>query len=97
MPDRPARRQRSSRRDDSIGVVVPVKVRDLAGLPEMLHAKRPHPMAVDGAKPSARRRVAIEHRDDPAMRRHDGEQLLDMRTRVNEAALARAVPLSSRC
>jgi hypothetical protein len=46
---------------------------------------------VDGAKPSERRRVAIEHRDDPAMRRHVGEQFLDMRTRVNEAALARAL------
>ena len=56
MPDRPARRQRRRRRDDGIGVdaVVPIKLGDRAGLPEMLHAERAHAMAVDGAEPEAR-------------------------------------------
>jgi hypothetical protein len=30
-------------------------------------------MAVDGAKPRQRRRMAIEHRDDAAMRWHIGQ------------------------
>src|SRR5215468_6202261 len=80
MADRPARRERRRRRDDGIGVdaVVPVKLRDRAGLPEMLDAERADAMAVDGAEPGERRRMAVEHGDDPAMGRHIGHELFDM-------------------
>jgi hypothetical protein len=44
-------------------------------------------MAVDGAEPRQRRRMAVEHRDDPAIGRHVREQFLDMQAGVNEAAL----------
>src|SRR5262249_61093751 len=93
MPDRPTRRQRRRRRDDGIGVdaVVPIEIRDRAGLAEMLAAERAHAMALDGAEPGERRRMAVEHGDDAAMGRHIGHELFDMGTRVHEAALARAL------
>ena len=57
----------------------------------MLDAERPHAMAVDRAEPGERRRMAVEHGDDAAMRRHVGQQPLDMRAGMHEAALARAL------
>src|SRR5262249_42860041 len=70
-PDRAPGRKRRRRRDDGVGVdaVVPIKLRDRAGLPEMLDAERAHAMAVDGAEPGERRRMAVEHGDDAAMGR----------------------------
>ena len=47
-------------------------------------------MAVDRAEPGQRRRMAVEHRDDAAIGGQAGEQPLDVRAGVNEAALPRA-------
>src|SRR5580692_5620605 len=92
ITDRPPRRDRLRRGDDGVGVdaVVAVEVLDRAGLAEMLDAERPHAMAVDGAEPGQSRRMAVEHADDAAMAWQAGEQALDMRAGVNQAALARA-------
>ena len=93
MPDRPAGRDRLRGGDDGVGVdaVVPVELGERAGLAEMLDAERARAMAGDRAEPGQRRRVAVEHGDDAAMRRHVGEQPLDMRARMHQAALARAL------
>src|SRR4029079_16972754 len=93
MPDRAARRERRCRRDHGIGVdaVVPIEVRDRTGLPEMLDAEWPHPMAVYGAEPGECCGMTIEHRHDAAMGRYVGQKFLDMRAGMNEAALARAL------
>src|SRR5262250_1608535 len=97
VPDRPTRGQRRCRRDDGIGVdaVVPIKLRDRAGLPEMLDAERAHAMAVDGAEPDERRRMAVEHGHDPAMGRHIGHELFDMRARARGAAVQPALSRSA--
>src|SRR5215831_246944 len=89
VPDRPARRQRRRRRDDGIGVdaVVPIKLRDRAGLPEMLDAERAHAVTAHGAEPGERRRMAVEHGDNPAMGWHIGHELFDMRARMHKPAL----------
>src|SRR5882672_12259812 len=93
MPDRPAGRELGRGGDDRAGVeaVMPIEIGDRSGLSEMLDAERPHAMAVHGAEPGERRRMAVEHRDDSAMARHAGEQPLDMRARMREAALAGAL------
>src|SRR5438445_6480283 len=68
VADGPARRQRRCRCDDGIGVdaVVAIEIRDRAGLPEMLDAERAHAMAVHGAEPGERCRVAVDHGYDSA-------------------------------
>src|SRR3974377_225216 len=90
VSDRPAGRDRLRGGYDRIGVdtIVPVKLGQRARLAEMFDAKRARTMAGDRAKPGERRRMAIEHADDAAMRRHVGEQALNMRAGVHEAALA---------
>ena len=45
----------------------------------------------DGTKPGQRGRMSVEHRNDAAMRRHVREQSLDMRARMYQATLARAL------
>src|SRR5258708_37382621 len=57
----------------------------------MLDAERAHAMAADGAEPGERRRMTVEYGDDPAMGRTIGHELFDMRARVHEPALARAL------
>src|SRR4029079_3492914 len=57
----------------------------------MLDAEWPHAIARDRAEPGQCRRMSIEHADDAAMRRYGGTQALDVRSRVHEAALARAL------
>src|SRR5580693_6035498 len=91
MADRTARRNSFGGGDDGVGVdaVVAVEVLDRAGLAEMLDAERPHAMAMDGAEPGQGRRMTVQHADDAAMPGQAGEQPLDMRTGVNQAALAR--------
>src|SRR5580700_9193058 len=91
MTNRAPRRYRLGGGDDGVGVdaVVAVEVLDRAGLAEMLDAERPHAMAVDCAQPRQSRRMAVKHADDAAMPRQAGEQALDMRTGVNQTALAR--------
>ena len=58
------RRDRLRRRQDAVGVdaVVAVEVGDRAGLAEMLDAERPRAVAVHGAEPAERRRVAVDAR-----------------------------------
>src|SRR5580704_6258380 len=91
ITDRPTRRDRLRGGDDGVGVdaVVPVEVRDRAGLAEMLDTERPDLMAEDRAEPGQRCRVAIEHADDAAMRRQAAQEPFDMGASVNAAALAR--------
>ena len=55
---------------------------------EWLDAERPRPVPVDGAEPGQRRGVAVEHGDEPAFRRHGGEQAFDVAQRSAVAALA---------
>ena len=80
IADRPAWRDRLGGGDDGVGVdaVVPVEVRDRAGLAEMLDPKRPDLVAIDGAEPGERRRMAVEHADNAAMRRQAGHQPFNM-------------------
>ena len=54
-----------------------VEIGDRAGLAEMLYTQRPGAMSVHRAKPAERRRMAVEHRDDAAMRRHGIQQSYD--------------------
>jgi len=93
MPDRPARRQRCGRGDDRIGIdtVVPIELRNRACLSEMLDPEGAHAMAVHGAEPGERRRMAVDDGHDPAVGWHIGQQLFDMRAGVHEATLARAL------
>src|SRR3974377_334859 len=88
VSDRPAGRDRLAGTYDLIGVdtIVPVKLGQRARLAEMFDAKRARTMAGDRAKPGERRRMAIEHADDAAMRRHVGEQALQMRGGGHQAA-----------
>src|SRR4029077_14345462 len=81
MADRTAGRNGLGRRDDGIGIdaVMPVELGERSGLAEVLDAKRAHAMAGNGAKPCECRWVAVEHGDDPAMRRHVAKQPLDVR------------------
>src|SRR5436190_16238027 len=91
---RPARGERRGRGDNCVGIdaVVPVEVRDGAGLAEMLDAERTRAMSVHGAEPRESRGMSVEHGDDAAVGRNLSEQFFDMRARVNEAALT--CPLS---
>jgi len=87
VPDRPARGERGGGCDDGIGVdaVVPVELGDRAGLAEMFDAERPDPMAVDGAQPAKRRRMAVEHADDAAIAR---QAVLEQETGAPDLRLA---------
>src|SRR5579883_845602 len=93
MPYRPPRRQRLGGGRDGIGIdpVVPIEIRDRTRLAEMLDAERTHAVAVHGAEPGERRGMAVENGDDAAVVRHALEQALDVRARMHEAALARAL------
>src|SRR6266508_1675822 len=93
VPDRPPRRDRLGGGDDGVGVdaVVTIEVGNRSRLAEMLDAKRAHAMALYGAEPGECRRMAVEHADDAAMGRQVGEQPLDMRARMHEAAFARTL------
>ncbi len=93
MPDRAAGRERRGGRDNRVRVdaIVPVEVRYRAGLAEMLDAERTHPVAGDCAEPGERRRVAVKHGDDPRMRRHFVEHLLDMGAGMGKPAFAGAL------
>ena len=93
MADRAARRNGLSRRDDGIGVdaVMPVELGERSGLAEMLDAQGAYAMAGDGAKPCQGRRMAVEHGDNAAMRRHVAKQPLDMRACVHQTALTRSL------
>src|ERR1044071_2255605 len=93
MPDRPAGRDRLRAGDDRVGVdaVVAIELRNRAGLAEMLDAERAGAMAKDRAKPAERRRMRVADRHDAAMRRHIGKEALDVRARVHQPALARAL------
>ena len=51
-----------------IDAVVAVEIGDGAGLAEMLDAERARAMAVDRAQPGKRGRMAVDDRDDAAMR-----------------------------
>ncbi len=48
-------------------------------------------MPVHGTEPGERCGMAVEHGNNAAVGRRVGEQFLDMRAGVNEAALARAL------
>src|SRR5690606_31811339 len=63
-------------------------------LPEMFHPKCPATVPMYGAEPGEGSWMAIEHRHDPAMRWHSGQEPLDMAARIAETGLAR--PLRSR-
>ena len=79
--------------DDGFGVdaVVAVEIGDGAGLAEVLDAERADAMAVNAAEPSERRGMAVEDGDESAIRRHGGEQTLDMRAGADEALFAGAL------
>ena len=96
MADRTPRCDRLCGRDNRVGVdaIVSIKVSEGARLTEMLDAQRPRAMTGDCAKPGKCCRMAVEHRDDSAVRRDFGEQAFDMRTRVNQSALARTLSRS---
>ncbi len=66
-----------------------IEIVDGAGLTEVLDPERTHAMAVHGAEPGERRRMTVEHRHDPAVGWHVGEEFLDVRARMHQAALAR--------
>src|SRR5262249_35400062 len=66
-------------------------------LAEMLNTQRARAMTGDCAEPGKRRRMSIEYRDDAAMRWHVGEQALNMRARVHQAALTGPLRGSPAC
>src|SRR5690606_16112848 len=66
-------------------------LRDRAGLAKMLDAKRAGAVAVDGAQPAERRRMAVDDGDDAAMRGYVREQAFDMARGVDKSALASAL------
>ena len=80
MADRAAGRNRLCRRDDGVGVdaIVPIELGERARLAEMLNAQRARSVSGNSAEPAESRWVAIKHGDNAAMRRHVGEQPLDM-------------------
>src|SRR5437588_4234024 len=71
MADRPAGRDRLRACHDRIRVdaVMPVELRERAGLPEMFDAECARAMAVDRTEPAERRRMRIGDRHDAAMQR----------------------------
>src|SRR6185312_17440560 len=74
-----------------IDAVMPVELGERSGLAEVLDAKRAYAMAGNGAKPCKCRRVAVEHGDDPAIRRHVAKQPLDVRACVHKTALTHSL------
>ena len=80
VADRTPWRDRLGGGDNGVGVdaIVPVEVRDRTGLAEMLDPKRTDLVAIDGAEPGERRRMAVEHADNAAMRRQAGHQPFNM-------------------
>src|SRR5580700_9461666 len=92
IADRPPRRYRLRGGDDGVGVdtIVAVELGDRTGLAEMLDAKRPDTVAVDGAEPAERRRMGIDDADDAAMARQAGEQPLDVRAGMHQSSFPRA-------
>src|SRR5262245_17704458 len=70
IPNRPPGSEGGRGGYDGVGVyaVVPIELRNGTGLPKMLDPERSYPVAVDGAEPGERRRMAVQHRDDAAMR-----------------------------
>src|SRR4029079_14007486 len=93
MPDRAAGRDRLRRRNDGIRVdaIVAIKIRQRPGLTAMFDAEWSDAMAGKRAEPCQCCRVSVEHADDSALRRHIGEQALDVRTRMNKAPFAGAL------
>src|SRR5437588_2121652 len=93
VADRLAGRDRLGGGDDRVGVdaIVPVELGDRSGLAEMLDPERAHAVAADGAEPRQGCRMAVQHGDDAAMRRHLVEQPLYVRAGVHEAAFTRAL------
>jgi hypothetical protein len=80
MANRAAGRNCLCRRDDSVGVdaIVPIELGERARLAEMLDAQRARSVSGNSAEPGESHWVAIKHGDNAAMRRHVGEQPLDM-------------------
>src|SRR5215213_11421593 len=93
IADWPARRDRLGSRDDRIRVdaVVAIEIGERSGLAEMLHAQRARAMTMDRAEPAERRRMRVAYSDNAAMRSQVRHQPLDMRARMHEPALARAL------
>src|SRR5512133_2585940 len=93
MPDRFARRDRLHSFGDALRVdaEVPVEIRNRPGLAEMLDPERAGAVTINRAKPGERRRMAVNHRHEWAMRGNIGEQALDVASRVNEPVLACAL------
>ncbi len=58
--------------------------------PKCSTPKGPHAVAVDGAEPAERCRVAVEHADDAAIARHFGEEPLDMGADMHQVPLVGA-------
>ena len=85
------RRQRRGGAGDGLGVdaVMAVEIGDGARLTEMLDAERARAMTRHRAEPTERRRMAVDDGDEAAMRRQRLEQPFDMRTGMDEPALAR--------
>ncbi len=91
MPHRAARADGLGSVADGVRVdpVVPVEVRDRAALPEMLNTERLHPVAIDAADPGKRRRVAVDHGDQPAVARQRRKKPLNVAHGVDDTALPR--------
>src|SRR6516164_2328464 len=76
--------------DNRVGIdpVVAVEVVDRAGLAELRHAERFHPVPAHAAEPAERRRMAVDHGDDPAVARQRRQELFDMAQMLHAAAIA---------
>ena len=99
MPDRAAGRYCLRRRDNGVGVnaIMPIEIGQRSGLTKMLDAEWTYPMTRNSAEPRECRRVSVEYGDQAAIGRHITEQPLDMRTRMDKAALARALSRGPPC
>ena len=93
VSDRPAGCDALGCCDNGVGVnaIVTIEVGERAGLPKVLDAQRAHAMTEDCADPGEGGRMAVDRGDHAAVRRHVCEQPLDVRARMHEAALARAL------
>ena len=92
-------RESLSAGDDRVYVytVMPVEIRDGAGLAKVLDAERTQTMAFDRTEPGQRRWMSVKYGNNPAMRRQIREQAFDVRARIDEVRVrGHALPLSSR-
>src|SRR6516164_2422049 len=81
------------RRQDGVDVeaVVAVELGQRSGLAEVLDAQRAHAVAAHTAKPGQRLGIGVRHGDDGRIARQLRQQVLDVRSHLAPALLARAL------